>query len=113
VHTVESVDQLRDLIRGWDGSPPPAERAVEAEREARRRCRERVEEMQAQTEAAVRAALERQVDAARRRLRRELARTLLCLGSGDLNETFKALVQRETSPDGRYSSIRCWACPAA
>lgn len=102
VFVVESVDQLCELVRGWDGSPPPAGRLAEAEREARQRCRERVREMWERTEAMARAALERQVDAARRRLRRELSRTLLCLGSGDLNETFKEQVRRETSPDGRY-----------
>ncbi|MBC7225315.1 MAG: hypothetical protein H5T59_13760, partial [Anaerolineae bacterium] len=99
---VESVEQLRELIRGWDGSPPPAERLVEAEREACQCCQRRVREMQERTEKIAKAALERQVDAARRRLRRELARTLLCLGDGDLDKTFRSQVRREASNERRY-----------
>ena len=40
--------------------------------------------------------------AARTRLMRELARTLACISTGDLSDTFRAQVRREGQQQGRY-----------
>src|SRR5207253_302815 len=100
--SVASVSQLKDLIAAWDGSPPAPTRLLAAQNEARAAAKERVEQMQARAEAEVEAGLRRQLNAVRRRLLRELARTLRCLGGGDLNVLFEAQVQHERSNDRRY-----------
>ena len=99
--SVTSAQQLIQLAEAWDGRPPPPDLRLQAQDEARAAARERVETMVATAQAEEKANLHRQLDASRRRLLRELARTLRCLGDGDLNALLRRQVQRET-PGGRY-----------
>jgi hypothetical protein len=100
--TVTSFAQLRQLLAEWDGTPPAPRRLYEAHQQAEQAARARVEALRDAAARKEEANLRRQVEAARRRLLRELARTLRCLDTGDLNHVLRRQVEREVQPDGRY-----------
>jgi superfamily II DNA or RNA helicase len=97
----ETFSQLLQLVQGWQGGQPSPSVMVKAQAEARKAARKRVAEMEAQGQAREEANLKSQHAAARLRLKRELARTLRCFGSGDLNLLLQQQIQREVS-SGRY-----------
>ena len=103
---VTSATHLRKLLETWNGLPAPLSTVVIAEKEARNVAQQRVQQMVKQANDIQAANLERQVQAARLRLRRELARTLRCIGAGDLNELFQAQLKREANKGGRFSKAR-------
>lgn len=98
---IADAAQLSALINQWDGRAPAPAAILKAQDEARLAARLRVEAMKSKADAEEEANLCRQSDAARFRLRRELARTLRCLGSGDLNALLDG--QMHGRPDGRYA----------
>jgi superfamily II DNA/RNA helicase len=97
-----SAMQLIALIERWDCTPPSPALLVKAQDEARDAARRRVERMKEEAQTREQSNLRSQQDAAHSRLMRELARTLRCIGSGDLNALFQKQVERESRPDGRY-----------
>lgn len=98
---VTDARQLSTLIGQWDGRAPAPSVVLKAQDEARHVARSRTVEMKTQSDAEEEASLCRQSAAARFRLLRELARTLRCLGSGDLNVLLQG--QMTGRLDGRYA----------
>ena len=97
-----SVAELRQRLGAWDGQLPPPRLLRQAEEEAREAARSRAQELARRAQEVEEAALQAQREAARWRLLRELARTLRCLGSRDLNATFRRYVEQESRLDGRW-----------
>jgi hypothetical protein len=85
---VDSFQQLRRLIRQWDGNRPSGSEYVAALSQAQAAARALVDERERQARQREKTALERQVEAARLRLQLELGRYLAVVGDGaDLNST--------------------------
>ncbi len=102
IEVVRSASRLERLAKGWSGTAPPPSRLLQAEKQAQQAAMERVAEMKVRAARLEREGLERQVMAARTRLMRELARTLVCISTGDLSDTFRARVRREGQQQGLY-----------
>ena len=102
VTVVESGQQLRELVEAWDGSPPPPNKVIHAQKEARKFARRRVEHMAAVAESRELTDARSQLAAAQHRLLKELGRTLRCAQPGSLNATFRKHVEAEGSGGRRY-----------
>ncbi len=102
IKTVKTVRQLRKLIDSWDNTPPPPGLIVQVKEAATRDAKKRVREMSRQAKDEATQSIKRQLAGARARLMRELARTLCCIGQGDLNMLFSQQIQQERRSDGRF-----------
>jgi superfamily II DNA or RNA helicase len=102
VETVTSLAQLRQLIDAWDGALPSASLLFTARIDAQAAAQERVAAMKQAADAAQQADMDAQLEAARLRLLRELARTLRCLGDGDLSKLLQQQLQLKTPSGERF-----------
>lgn len=99
---VTSATHLKHLLDAWDGRSAPPSLAVKVHDEARAAAKKRVTALMERASKEQEASLERQAIASRIRLMRELARTLRCIGPGNLNALFQEQANREKQPNGRY-----------
>ncbi len=104
-----SLNQLRELIAGWDGIEPSAEQWRNVVRDAENEARQLIAVSKQRLEFTLDRAKTAQLAAARLRLTLELGRFLVCLGTtlDALNAVFYEQMNREHATAARLR--RCYA----
>jgi hypothetical protein len=103
--TITTATHLEALLAAWDGTLPSPAMVLQAHQEARQAAAQRVAQMRQHADRVVRLGLQQQVEAAQQRLKREVARTLRCLGSGDLTTLLREQVRGDPNSNGRYQRV--------